>query len=331
MNPKISIIIPVHNAGEYLPESLQSVIEQTFTQWECIIINDGSTDQSLSIIKKYSKLDSRIKYFNIEHSGSADIARFTGVNLASSDLVIGLDADDYLSTLSLELLYNRISETGADIVYQRSVYFDQKTKQEMYSLPVKEFNMGQVLSGAEACSLTIGGWQISLNGLMKKSLYNKIPAGKLLNSDEYTNRERLLTAEKIAFCNTNYFVRLHATSSTHLISVKLFDRLITDHLLEKMVKNNYSEGSGVPKKMRKERLINLMNHQVLYTKIKTHLSPKEQSTVHKILKTNFQNQSIEDLRRELPFHWKITFLTSYLWFSIGSILYFKIKPSKLLI
>jgi len=247
-----------------------------------------------------------------------------------TNLVLGLDADDFLCNDCLEKMLKRMSVTNSDVVFQRMVFFDQDTNKIKYTIPVEEFDMSLELSGEEAFVRTIGGWQIGFNGgLWRKSIYNKVPPGKEMNSDELTFRKRILFARKVAFCDVNYYMRLHRKSTTHLISVKLFDRLIVDHLLEKMVKKIYSEESGIPEKMRKERLINLINHQVLFVKIKTKLNPSEKSTVHKILERCYKNQSFRDLKRELPFHWKIAFLNSYFWFSIGSFFYYIIKPSKI--
>ena len=69
MNPKISIVIPVYNVEKYVSKCLQSVVNQTYRNLEIIIVNDGSTDNSVEIVKKYKKIDQRIKLINKENGG----------------------------------------------------------------------------------------------------------------------------------------------------------------------------------------------------------------------------------------------------------------------
>ena len=73
--PKISIVIPVYNAEKFLVETLNSVKNQTFTDFECVIVNDGSTDKSLEIIENYIKNDSRFRVFTVPNNGCANIPR----------------------------------------------------------------------------------------------------------------------------------------------------------------------------------------------------------------------------------------------------------------
>ena len=90
--PLLSIIIPVYNAEKYIAESIQSVFDQTFTDWELIIINDGSTDNSEKIINSFS--DRRIKYFKNDKNKGIVYSRNRGINEASGDFIGMLDADD---------------------------------------------------------------------------------------------------------------------------------------------------------------------------------------------------------------------------------------------
>lgn len=96
-NPIVSIIVPCFNHGEYLSEALESVFNQTFTEWECIIVDDGSSDNTKDVAMSYKNMDFRFKYIYQKNSGLAS-ARNTGINEASGVYILPLDADDKIST-----------------------------------------------------------------------------------------------------------------------------------------------------------------------------------------------------------------------------------------
>ena len=123
--PKISIIIPVYNTEKYLKQCLDSIINQTFKDFECICINDGSTDNSLTILHEYSKKDNRIKIINQKNSGSS-VSRNNGIKQALGQYVSFIDADDWITNNYLEILYNKIIETDADIVRASFKFYYQK-------------------------------------------------------------------------------------------------------------------------------------------------------------------------------------------------------------
>ena len=91
----LSVVIPVYNPQKYLINCLDSVLNQSFNNFELIIVNDASTDDSIQIINQYSKKDDRIKVFNnLEHQGAA-YSRNIGLKAASGKYIIFLDADDF--------------------------------------------------------------------------------------------------------------------------------------------------------------------------------------------------------------------------------------------
>lgn len=114
-NPTISIIIPAYNAQEYLRECLDSVLVQTFSNYEAIVINDGSTDSTLEIAESYSRLDNRIRVVSTENQG-VSCARNIGINLSHGHWITFLDSDDTLLQKSLELLHNAAIASSCRIV-----------------------------------------------------------------------------------------------------------------------------------------------------------------------------------------------------------------------
>lgn len=115
MIPQISIIIPVYNAEKYLRDCLDSIIAQSFTNYEVILVNDGSTDNSGKICEDYEKKDHRFILVNQRNHG-VSYARNTGLNIARAKLVFFSDADDWLSENALEVLYDEYIKTGSDMI-----------------------------------------------------------------------------------------------------------------------------------------------------------------------------------------------------------------------
>lgn len=115
MKPKVSVIIPVYNAGSHLEKCLVSILNQTFELLEIIAINDGSTDDSLSILKDFANLDSRLKVIDQANEG-VSVARNKGLSLAQGEYIGFVDADDYIEEQMYEKLYNCAKQYDCDVV-----------------------------------------------------------------------------------------------------------------------------------------------------------------------------------------------------------------------
>lgn len=107
MDVKISVVLPVYNVANYLRKCLDSLVNQTFKDFEVICVNDGSTDLSLGILEGYAVSDSRFKIINQENQGLSG-ARNTGIEHVQGDYVIFVDSDDWLEENALELLYDHV-------------------------------------------------------------------------------------------------------------------------------------------------------------------------------------------------------------------------------
>lgn len=112
--PTISVIVPVYNTQKFLEKCLESIINQTFKDIEIICINDGSTDNSMSILNDYSEKDSRIKIINQKNAGLS-CARNTGINNAKGEYIGFVDSDDWIDLDFFEKLYNAAKNYDADI------------------------------------------------------------------------------------------------------------------------------------------------------------------------------------------------------------------------
>lgn len=101
MNNKVSIIVPCYNQAEYLPETLDCVLAQTYTNWECIIVDDGSVDASAQVAKDYQKKDARFTYLYQENQGPS-VARNNGIRHTNGEYILPLDADDLIDKTYIE-------------------------------------------------------------------------------------------------------------------------------------------------------------------------------------------------------------------------------------
>ena len=108
MSPKVSVVIPFFNEEKYIEESINSVLDQTFTDFEIIMVNDGSTDGSVEIVKKYAAQDKRIRLIEIKKSGLA-AALNAGIEAASGKYIARMDADDMMHPKRLGLQYEYMS------------------------------------------------------------------------------------------------------------------------------------------------------------------------------------------------------------------------------
>ncbi|MDM8101198.1 glycosyltransferase family 2 protein [Oceanobacillus oncorhynchi] len=112
---KVSVIVPVYNAEDYLPKSIESLMNQTHENIEIILVDDGSKDHSLSICESYANQDSRIKVHNIKNSG-VSAARNLGIDVATGEYITFVDSDDWAETNMLEHAVANIKQTGSDLV-----------------------------------------------------------------------------------------------------------------------------------------------------------------------------------------------------------------------
>lgn len=113
--PLISIIVPVYNAEKYLNRCVDSITAQTFTDWECLLIDDGSTDESPNICDEYARRDHRIRVFHKKNGGVAS-ARQYGMEKSKGDYIIHMDADDWADAPMLEGMYKWARKSNAELV-----------------------------------------------------------------------------------------------------------------------------------------------------------------------------------------------------------------------
>lgn len=149
MNPKISIIVPVYNAERYLHQCIDSILVQTHTDFELLLINDGSTDNSGSICNEYSQKDSRINVFHKENGGVSSARNF-GITKSEGEYICFIDSDDWIESTFIEKLLLPLITQNADVIfcdYYKEYYNktrEVKSSSDFYNMKVLGMVWGKI-------------------------------------------------------------------------------------------------------------------------------------------------------------------------------------------
>lgn len=284
----ICIIVPVYNAEDYLVDCLDSICSQTYKNWFCVLVNDGSTDGSQAILESYCTKDPRFSCLIKKNERSASLARRYALRQITSEWVFYLDADDAIEPQFLESLVKRQLATNADMVSGKLVRYSDGFKggDIVWQLPLPNFDMNQVISGYEACLHTIGGWEIGGVAIVKRDILLRTQPGPYMNSDEYEQRERLLLIDKYAFADVEYYYRANIGTSDK-VSVRMFDRTLVDMQLEEFVNKHFPEREDKIKALIWQRYFNLIYLSADYVINKRQFTNDEIKTIDSILKLSY--------------------------------------------
>lgn len=210
-----SVIVPVYNVEKYLDKCLASILGQTFKDYECIIVDDGSPDNSNTIIDNYVKKDQRFKVIHQKNMGIS-AARNAGLDIAKGDYITFIDSDDYIANDYLEKFASKITSTDADIVICGFI--------EVYAEYIKEVsskseNTDEIKKNILADVLHAYPW----NKCYKKDLFQNIrfPVNKIFE-DLLTIPEVCLNAQKIVCIPEKlyYYNRQNLNSITSNLSTE---------------------------------------------------------------------------------------------------------------
>ena len=146
---KVSVIVPVFNAEAYLRECLDSIINQTYTNLEIILVNDGSTDRSAAICEEYATRDNRVRVYHKKLGGNGvGATRNTALSLVTGDYILFVDNDDWLEHTHIELLYEALQKYNADIVASeviRATNIDNYNEKKKFDKLITEYTRDEYL------------------------------------------------------------------------------------------------------------------------------------------------------------------------------------------
>ena len=201
-SPKISLIVPVYNTERFMCKCLDSILSQTFRDWEAILVDDGSTDKSGVICDEYAKKDGRFVVIHKENGGVSN-ARQSGLNRAEGDYVIHADPDDWMESNMLEDMYSSAIKFNSDLVYS-DFYKETNGKAEYVSQKITVLDSNTFLKG-----LFTNIYGACWNKLIRRSCIQKykarFPEGWSLREDLYFLTTLLVNEIRISYVNKAYY------------------------------------------------------------------------------------------------------------------------------
>lgn len=233
-NELISIVVPIYNVENYLRQCLDSIQKQTYPNFECIMVNDGSPDHSSKICEEFVEKDSRFKYFE-KANGGLSSARNLGIECSGGGAYITfVDSDDWLEHDALDRLYGALKKENADISIGRYNSYDETRYVYMTyvtdpddSLEVIEGKAIMDREGVE--EVRNGNWTVAVLKLFKRELLQDLPfpIGKIAE-DTYWTWKVLLRASRIVYLNRCvywYRVGLSDTLSNTWSEKRMYDEI----------------------------------------------------------------------------------------------------------
>lgn len=253
---KISVIIPVYNVETYLKQSIDSILNQTYQNYEVILIDDGSTDDSSQICDLYAKVNDKISVIHTQNQGLS-AARNLGTKKAQGDYIFYLDSDDYVKENILERMVCFVEKYDADIVCGNYIYtYPDKT--DIAIIEEKEY---EIFDNYSAMQELIKGEKIqnfAWGKLIKREIAQicKFPVGKLFE-DMYWTHYIIDKAEKIVIDYQSFvYYRQRDNSISYNFKVKNLDQLGGMKDREQFIEKNYN---GLLNDYRKRMIKNVMN------------------------------------------------------------------------
>lgn len=256
MNHKISVIVPVYNMEQYLSRCVDGILQQTYSNLEIILVDDGSTDTSPKLCDEYATKDNRVKVIH-KANGGLSSARNVGLEEATGDYLGFIDSDDYITTEMYSLLYKNIVTYQADIS-MCGMYLDTKPPVPFYSNPQLENSEGKtiILNDDEIikCSLLEYGAEQRINPsvcnkLYKCDLFQKIrfPLHKYYE-DFFVMLPLLQRAKRFVIDTSQHYYYYQRTGSIAHTPETYYDFIEANEMRYKIISEEYPQLEQAGKK-----------------------------------------------------------------------------------
>lgn len=231
--PLVSVIVPVFNVEKYISKCIDSLLKQTYLNFEAIIVDDGSQDSSMSIAKEITVGDSRFK-FVAKINGGLSSARNYGVKFSSGDLISFLDSDDYFHETFLESMVKRIVSDASDVVVCSMYLVDESCR----IIERRGNSSDKVITGIEAFEDNLLMRSISSgaqNKVYKRDLVAKYPyPDGLFYEDRATTYKMFLASKKVSLISDPlfFYVQRKGSIMNGISDKKIFDRFVVHESIE---------------------------------------------------------------------------------------------------
>ena len=256
-----SIIVPIYNTEQYLEECLDSVLGQEYSDYECVLVNDGSTDSSAEICKKYCNKDARFRLLEQKNSGLS-AARNAGIRYAEGEFIVFLVSDDFLKKEALKNLAGRIQQNPGEnvIVSTTYAYFEDtgELKERRWKPEKPTLTSAETLwSTFEAEQFIVAAWTLTVrrNWLVTNQLFFE-PG--LLHEDELWFPEVVTAAERVVVNQNPFYCgrcdRQGSIANTPNIK-RSYDKIYIAKSLEKLAENKKSVDCREPLKLRSGQIM----------------------------------------------------------------------------
>ena len=240
----ISIVVPVYNIADYLHYAIDSLLKQTYQNFEVILVNDGSTDDSPRLCEDYAREYENIHVFHKENGGLSDARNF-GVTKANSDWIFFLDPDDYLEDYTLELIVKIQEIHQADLISTKVKATSKYDDYSSYHLKQSDYESLSVITKEKALELMLDDKVATVSAcakLYKKSILERVPfpVGKIYE-DFYVVGEHLALAERIVISplETYNYYRREGSIVRSTFTEKRYDFFKAVAKNEEVVKREY--------------------------------------------------------------------------------------------
>lgn len=238
---KISVIIPIYNTEKFLKKCLDSIVNQSLKEIEIIAINDGSTDESLTILQEYKEKNSNLKIINKKNGGLSS-ARNAGIKLVSGEYIIHIDSDDWIEQNYFKDMYERAMKDNLDIVVS-DIYWDYDNGKIEYKKDL-DLEDNQILTGEKYLELFLKGkiYPSVWNKMYKTKLYKKYkifhPQGISLGEDLATTPLLAKNAKKIGKVNKAYlhYIQNEKSITNSNPTKKIYELISAFDILENKLK-----------------------------------------------------------------------------------------------
>lgn len=228
MNKIISVIMPIHNAESYLKESIESIIRQSYTNLEIILVDDCSTDSSADICDEFAEKDKRVRVIHKTTAGGEGgaVARNEGIAASTGEILYFIDSDDYVETDMLFHMYEIMEQENSDCVVTSFHYVDVQGAELPWYTP--RLTGYPTMTGKEAARVFLTTRNIegfSWNKLFRKDVFTKygIAFDESMNSfvDMYGMFKAIYYSNKVSFYDAcPYYYRQHNVSCVHTMSFR---------------------------------------------------------------------------------------------------------------
>jgi glycosyltransferase involved in cell wall biosynthesis len=193
--PSISVIVPVYNSEKYLERCINSILAQTFIEFECLLVDDCSTDNSLEICNNFKKKDNRIKVYHKKFNEGTAQARKTGVLYAVAEFIIFADNDDWIEPIMLEELYNKIISNDYDMVC--CDFISENSKERIYrKQDIRNRTNTELIREIITWENFFDFLPVTWNKLVKAKIYKRVDFPKTIYSED-----RAIIAQVLYYCN----------------------------------------------------------------------------------------------------------------------------------